>query len=119
MTDSLDNLIRRAYDELVDDALKATPLIQLDPDIRAARIEEMKNKMAANRERWKAARDLTKDRIITEVLLIHVPGKLPYQNHFCLGCAAEVTGYEYENRDWPCATFLTIEERLHERREQG
>lgn len=69
---------------------------------------ERKAAQAARVARWDHAHACAMDQPVAllDVLALHDPESHGYG---CSGCAAEVSGYEYDMEEWPCQTFLIIE----------
>lgn len=104
-------LVQRAYDDYVKWALEDGPLFKPLTDEereerRQRRLEEVKPRI----ERWARVKANTGG-VLRQVVSLHEPSQGLYDDS-CSGCAATVSGYDYECQPWPCATFLTIERSL-------
>lgn len=75
-------------------------------------IDRDKRDQAAT-ERWANTRNRLAEPVLREIADLHKPttGEW-YTRTECEGCRAEVSGYEYDMEEWPCATFALIEEAL-------
>lgn len=65
-----------------------------------------------NVNRWQAVcmEAGTDSRVLAKVAGFHQPVRQYRDYDECEACKQEVSGYEYDMDEWPCATFLLIEE---------
>jgi len=68
----------------------------------------------ANVDRWENVRGAAyiQNPTLWEVAKMHEPTRQYRDYDECQACKAEVSGYEYDMEEWPCATFITIEKGL-------
>ena len=81
---------------------------------RERRKAECEEHNAAARNRWEIVRVEARSEgvVLAKVVELHEPSGAEYSEAECSGCAAEVSGYEYDMEPWPCATFKLIEDSL-------
>lgn len=79
------------------------------------REQERRERMAANRAAWQAVIDWAVAMYglgspVYAIAELHQPDDGAWYQRECTGCSAEVSGYEYDMEDWPCATFKLLQE---------
>jgi hypothetical protein len=109
----ISSLVAAAYDKHVAAMLARRPLFEPDPAWQAEQKAKRKALAEAALARWQeVCGRATSESIEGKILELHKPDASSWGNPECEGCGHEVSGYEYDMEEWPCATFRLIEEAL-------